>query len=233
MPSRRTFAAVALTFAHSEETSLRNPGSGRFPTPLDWHGQLLHPIVIRERRHEEAQKQARHAQAESAAAEPAGNASASATGRGCGPTGSRPTDWEPGWSPSPSGRLGRDLPRAAGLRGARRPSAGRDRAGLSDGSAKADLCRAAHLVCGQPQGLSDRSRGKPPPDLGGDPPRRHRDSRQGDPPAVVRRPARGDRGRPMPGAAPLSRRGRESAQPWLDPPHGRAFWRGRRGGQGW
>jgi len=32
-----------LASAHSEETSLRHPGSARFPTPLDWHGQLLPP----------------------------------------------------------------------------------------------------------------------------------------------------------------------------------------------
>jgi hypothetical protein len=41
MPSRRTFATGILPFTHSKETSLRPPGSARFPTPLDWHGQPL------------------------------------------------------------------------------------------------------------------------------------------------------------------------------------------------
>ena len=40
-PSRRTFTPGILPSAHSKETSLRPPGSARFPTPLDWHGQPL------------------------------------------------------------------------------------------------------------------------------------------------------------------------------------------------
>jgi hypothetical protein len=46
VPSRRTFAAAILAFAHSEETSLRLRGCARFPTPLDWRGQLIHPMKI-------------------------------------------------------------------------------------------------------------------------------------------------------------------------------------------
>ena len=48
MPFRRTFAPVILTFTHSTETSLRHPGSVRFPTPLNWHGQRPLPIKFSE-----------------------------------------------------------------------------------------------------------------------------------------------------------------------------------------
>jgi NAD(P)-dependent dehydrogenase (short-subunit alcohol dehydrogenase family) len=37
-----------LPSALSKETSLRHRGSARFPTPLDWHGQALHPMKFPE-----------------------------------------------------------------------------------------------------------------------------------------------------------------------------------------
>jgi len=46
VPSRRTLAAGILPSARSEEPSLRHPGSARFPTPLDRHGQPLAAFTV-------------------------------------------------------------------------------------------------------------------------------------------------------------------------------------------